>query len=696
MTFLNSIILYGIAVASIPVLIHLFTRRKRETIYFSSLRFLKILESKRINKIKLQQIILLILRTLIILLIVIAFSRPALKETSSSQIGSHIKTSSVIILDNSLSSMAGKGNEQLFDKIKNASAKIIDSFQENDQTYFIVSSDAEKLKNKIPVFDKNKSVLLIKEANPTYFSDDLSKIIKDAEEILTPSQNFNKEIYICSDLQNSNFNITNNEDSEKSQQIKRFILTDSQFKKDNASVENINIRNQIFKKNKEIEIEAKISNYNEKPVTDLIVNLYLDGRRTAQKTLSIDKRFSDIVGFSVIPEKSGFISGFVEIENDLLEEDNRRYFDLFIPEKIKVLLISNKDDSQDFIKLALNPINSDSSLIQIRSINQSMLSTIEIDDYEIIILNNVKNIANSNIYRMKNFLSNGKSLMIFPGSLTDIDYYNKFIAGELNLPNIISVQDSLTPEKGFISFGRIDIEHTIFSGMFEKENLSLKTIESPHFYNFFTIEKKPDFNVIIELSNGNPFLGESFSNGGRIIMFTSAADPLWSDFPYKGIFAPIINQAVFYLANETYLEKYSLLIGGEISFLSRKKAAEFNIEKPDGSKEKAEIKIQSDNYIIKFNNTDMPGIYKLFADENLIKIFSVNIDPKESDLFKPNEDVINSIADKVIYIDKEENIPEIIRQSRFGREIGKFFLITALILLGLEMWIERDKNSEET
>jgi len=110
MTFLNSIILYGIALASIPVLIHFFTRKKRGTIYFSSLRFLKLLESKKIKKLKLQQIILLILRTLIILLIVIAFSRPALKETSPAQFGSHIKTSAVMILDNSLSSAAGKGN----------------------------------------------------------------------------------------------------------------------------------------------------------------------------------------------------------------------------------------------------------------------------------------------------------------------------------------------------------------------------------------------------------------------------------------------------------------------------------------------------------------------------------------------------------------------------------------------------------
>ncbi len=688
MTFLNSIILYGITLAGIPILIHLFTRRKRETIYFSSLRFLKILESKRIKKLKLQQIILLILRTLAIILLIFAFSRPALKEISSGQVGNHIKTSAVIILDNSLSSMAGKGNEQLFDKIKNSSVDILDSFQENDQIYFVSTLESERLKEMNPVFNKNKSKLLIKDSEPSYFSADLSGIIKDAEQVLANSKNYNKEIYICSDLQNKAFKNVDKTSIEITGQVKKIILTDSQFKKDNICVKNIKIRNQIYKKNKEIQIEAIISNFGGKAVEDLIVNLYLEERRTSQRTVNIGKRSSEIVNFTVLPEKPGFISGFIEIENDLLEEDNRRYFDLFIPETIRTLIVSDKDDSDNFIKLALNPLKSDSSFIETVSIKPALFSTMEIENYDIIIFDNVKNI--SDIYRLKNLLNSGKSLIIFPGNKTDIDYYNKLIAGEFNLPKIISVRDTVDYEKGFVSFGRIDFEHPVFSGMFEEDK---KPAESPHFYNFFTIEKKPECNVIIEFSDGNPFLGECSFNAGKIMMFASSADLFWSDFPYNGIFAPILNQIVFYLSNETYLGKNSILIGDEFSFLTRYKAGKFDIEKPDGSMEKAEIKIQSENYLIKFANTDRPGIYKLFADEKLIKIFSVNIDPEESDLFKLSENEINSIADKVIYLDKEKNIPKIIIQSRLGREIGKFFLIGALILLGLEMWVEREKVS---
>ena len=79
MTFLNSVMLFALLAASIPIIIHLITRRKAKTILFSSLRFLKILENEQIKRLKIKQILLLIIRILIILFIILAFARPTLK-----------------------------------------------------------------------------------------------------------------------------------------------------------------------------------------------------------------------------------------------------------------------------------------------------------------------------------------------------------------------------------------------------------------------------------------------------------------------------------------------------------------------------------------------------------------------------------------------------------------------------------------
>ena len=103
MTFLNPAILFGLLAASIPVVIHLFNLRQLKKIEFSSLMFLKTLQKNKIRKIKFKQWLLLLIRVLIIMALVFAFSRPTMKNASLFGLGQNAKTSAVIILDNSFS-----------------------------------------------------------------------------------------------------------------------------------------------------------------------------------------------------------------------------------------------------------------------------------------------------------------------------------------------------------------------------------------------------------------------------------------------------------------------------------------------------------------------------------------------------------------------------------------------------------------
>jgi len=103
LTFLNSAILFGLAAIAIPILIHLFTRQKTKTIFFSSLKFLKELQKQKIRRLKIRQILLLILRTLLILILIFAFARPTLRSSGSSSLEAGAQLTVVIIFDNTLS-----------------------------------------------------------------------------------------------------------------------------------------------------------------------------------------------------------------------------------------------------------------------------------------------------------------------------------------------------------------------------------------------------------------------------------------------------------------------------------------------------------------------------------------------------------------------------------------------------------------
>ena len=76
MSFLAPSLLWGLLAAAVPVIIHLISKRQTQRVDFSTVRFIKELEHDTIRKLKLRQIILLILRTMAVILLVLSFARP--------------------------------------------------------------------------------------------------------------------------------------------------------------------------------------------------------------------------------------------------------------------------------------------------------------------------------------------------------------------------------------------------------------------------------------------------------------------------------------------------------------------------------------------------------------------------------------------------------------------------------------------
>ena len=68
-SFLNAGFLLAAAAALIPLIIHLFSKRKVKLIEFSSLKHLKAMQRRQVRRLKIRQLLLLILRMLIILIV---------------------------------------------------------------------------------------------------------------------------------------------------------------------------------------------------------------------------------------------------------------------------------------------------------------------------------------------------------------------------------------------------------------------------------------------------------------------------------------------------------------------------------------------------------------------------------------------------------------------------------------------------
>ena len=78
-SFLNPWLLTGLALASAPIIIHLFNRRRFKVQEWAAMDFLVNAASTNRRRLKLEDFILLLLRTLLIILLVLAVSRPVVR-----------------------------------------------------------------------------------------------------------------------------------------------------------------------------------------------------------------------------------------------------------------------------------------------------------------------------------------------------------------------------------------------------------------------------------------------------------------------------------------------------------------------------------------------------------------------------------------------------------------------------------------
>jgi hypothetical protein len=101
MEFLQPLALFGLAGAAVPALLHLFQRRQPPTLPFPAVRYLMEAERRDSRRLRLRNLLLLVLRTVLIAALALAASRPVVPASFGAV---HAPSAVAVVLDNSVSS----------------------------------------------------------------------------------------------------------------------------------------------------------------------------------------------------------------------------------------------------------------------------------------------------------------------------------------------------------------------------------------------------------------------------------------------------------------------------------------------------------------------------------------------------------------------------------------------------------------
>lgn len=702
--FLNPIILLAAGAAILlPLLIHIFNRQKVRTITFSSLLFLRSLEKTRMRRVKIMEYLLLIIRTLIILLVVAAFARPAIRGGFATKVGAHAKTSVVLLLDNSYSMGYDTKDGPIFEVATKRAVKIIEQLKEGDEASLVLFASEPRMVNSQPTYDfRGLLGYLDQEASLSAEKTDVGRALELAYEILASSKNLNQEIYLITDMDRSGWTaVSPGFVSETGDEANLYLVDVSPAAKQNVFIEKIDFGNQLIERGRPFQITARIANYGSQPARSLLVGLYLDGKRVSQTDVDIERDGKAAVRFAPTVQQAGIHSGFLELTDDDLMVDNRRFFAFRIPERINVLLIGEHPGDTHHLNLSLNPLErSDVNKVVDRATRAS-LSGVDFTRYRVIILSNVSRLTDVQLSNLERFVQRGGGVLLIPGDDIDTEFYSDQIVRKLLGLNISAPFTATESVTGFFSFEKIDFEHPVFQVYRDVDKDKVPLIK---FSSIFELPEGGHLKTLIRFNLGKPALVERSLGKGKIMLMAAPVDQARGDLVMHPFFVPMINRCVEYLASDLATLDEDFLVG---SIVTRELPAvlagkEIELVDPQMKKTALQPSFQTDKLALSIDQTRLPGTYTVRASASasarpeVVDQFAVNIDPKDSD---PAKIDVSDVEKKLeglsfVYIDPEDDIETSILQSRYGRELWKTFLWIAFGLLALEMFLARTRRKE--
>ena len=226
LNFLNPIFLAGLTAAALPILIHLFSRKRAREITFSSLEYLQEISRRKVRRMRLRQWLLLALRVLIIAFFAMAMGRPAIRGGAG--VVTRGSSTIAVVLDNSFSmgaadprrtgetppldvapaAVGAVGAGTPFDEsgtvyqlAKERALEILDLMGEGDRGILALPGRPVTLPFATPVADAGLLRQEVRRAPLAAEGADLPSALAQVLPILAAARTMNRELFVVSDFQ---------------------------------------------------------------------------------------------------------------------------------------------------------------------------------------------------------------------------------------------------------------------------------------------------------------------------------------------------------------------------------------------------------------------------------------------------------------------------------------------------------------
>jgi aerotolerance regulator-like protein/VWA domain-containing protein len=655
MDFLAPLMLIGVAGAAVPLIIHLIGRRRAPIKRFGAIDFLFGTNKRVARRLRLREIILLVVRVLSCVAIPLALAKPFVSCSAAGVAVARGPQAVVILIDNSYAMGWRQHEDSLFAQAKERARHLLDELGPEADVGLAFTAEGAEAPREL-TRDHLRLADAIDEARLTARPADTTQALRRAAAMLATSPHAARRIYLFSVLAATGF--TPGEapwPPGAGPGLEVVPLPDAQ------PLANLAITAASAEKDPDmgprgVRVTAEIVNFGPAKVSDHGVTLAIAGRAVARGLVTLgpgekaQKRFS-----ATLPGDARSAEVAVEIDPpDALAIDDRRYLRVELRRDVRVLLVDGDprtvrhDDELFYLETALRPGDRADSALAITTTTPDELQRRRLGDYDVVFLCNVKPLDRNRVADLEGWVRRGGGLFVSVGDNVEADAYNSqmgpLLAQELRTARQVAKGPKPKDEAGGQPerIGRIEATHPVFS-VFSARAAGLKDANFWKVYLLGPTEKTDARTTLARFESGAPALVEAKLGVGRLLLWTSTIDRDWNDLPIHPGYLPLVQQVARYLARTpSDRPEANVVVGRAREVAVTAEDARIEITAPSGKKTTFEGAKVKGHTSVTFTEVDEPGFYHVSgttAAEAGPKPrlrpeadFVANLDPRGSDL----------------------------------------------------------------
>lgn len=730
LTFLNSLFLAGLAAAALPILIHLFSKRKAKEVRFPSLEFLQEVSRKKVRRLQLRQILLLALRVLIIAFFAMAMGRPAVRTGTVVGRGS---STVAIVLDDSFSMAArDPGVEEppaggavssgaaasvapiegtVFERARERALDLVGLMNEGDRGIVVFGASPVRMPYQTPVTDLSLLRQEIDRAGITATRADLPQAVEKAMAALNESRTLNRELYVISDFQRIDVEawqalLGRRSDSlraagEEESAARVYLIPARTEAMENLAIERVRLEALGAGAEASARLVVSVANFAPTEARDAVLRAVADGGSggggggealgEGYVTVPAMGRADATVLLRRLPT-SGAVR--VVLTPDALPLDNTAYLVTEQPGVRRVLIVSGSGEPESdravrHLQLALDPEGTREFFeVRVARADDPSLGGADGLRADVVVLLDVPRLPDGTLEQITRFRADGGGVLVVMGDRVDARTYNAAIFPRLASVELLGLQGDPNRPEVYRSLRVAATGHPIFEGFPAAGGAA---ITQARFRRLIEARVGAEARVLAEFSGGIPAIVEDRGT----IVFATGLDGVWNDLPTSGAFVPLVHRMIQHLAAQG--GGADRVLAGSV--IERAFGADevgpggaWFVD-PVGERAAAERSEREGKVWLRSGATRLPGVYELVRDDGVrLGLYGVNLDARESDLgvapagalpglFKPEAKVLKADGD----------LTRQLAEGRFGRELWPLLLMVVLGLLVVEGLLGRGR-----